>query len=150
LAGGRIFVTSIVDSQSRSPSLRSLGRKRRLWDNPNQSSESDIQKTVCRPNCACVGKSKTNCLKYFIVSSIKWWFFRVQKPRGDSIKLLLYFTFLCFIFYIFVFYILHFCVLYFTFLCFIFCIFVFYILYFCVLYFVLFLCNVLRRVIIGI
>jgi hypothetical protein len=33
--------------------------------------ESEIQKTVCRPNCACVGKSKTNCLKYFIVSSIK-------------------------------------------------------------------------------
>ena len=32
---------------------------------------SDIQKTVCRLNCACIGKSKTNCLKYFIVSSIK-------------------------------------------------------------------------------
>jgi hypothetical protein len=42
-----------------------------------------------------------------------------------------------FVFYIFVFYILYFCVLYFTFLCFIFCI-------------LLFLCNVLRRVIIGI
>jgi hypothetical protein len=42
LAGGggvlhavlRIF---IILRQSRSPSLRSLGRKRRLWDNPNQT-----------------------------------------------------------------------------------------------------------------
>jgi hypothetical protein len=68
----------------------------------------------------------------------------LQKPRGDSIKLLLYFVFcvlyfvfLCFIFCIFVFYILYFCVLYFVFyiLYFIFCIlyFVFYILYFCVI-----------------
>jgi Flp pilus assembly protein TadB len=63
---------------------------------------------------------------------------KIQKPRGDSIKLLLYFVF---------------CVLYFVFLCFIFCIFVFYILYFifCILYFVflyfVFLCNynILRR-----
>ena len=66
---------------------------------------------------------------------------RIQEPRGDSVKLLSYFTFLCFIFYIFVFYILHFCVLYFTFLCFIFYIFVFCILRFYVLYFT-FLCFI--------
>ena len=59
----------------------------------------------------------------------------IQKPRGDSVKLLSYFTFLCFIYYIFVFYILHFYVLYFTFLCFVFYVFMFHILHFYVLYF---------------
>ena len=63
---------------------------------------------------------------------------RIQKPRGDSVKLLSYFTFLCFtflcfIFYIFVFYILHFYVLYFTYLCFVFYVLMFYILHFYVL-----------------
>ena len=51
------------------------------------------------PTCSCRFRSHLNV--------------KTKKPGGDSVKLLLYFIFLCFIFYIFLFYVLHFCVLHF-------------------------------------
>ena len=47
---------------------------------------------------------------FFVLLYVYW---KIQKPGGDSVKLLLYFIFLRFIFYIFLFYVLHFCVLHF-------------------------------------
>jgi hypothetical protein len=64
--------------------LMACGPKRRLLDNLKLS-KTGIQKTVCGPNCACVGESKTNCLKYFIVSSINDDFF------GILVEMLMFF-----------------------------------------------------------